>query len=116
MLYGLGACCVFLIIEASMVASFTGTHYNEAGVAIAITALFCFIASYAIGIDVAGIVFFGELFPNHIRAKGFALAVATKAISDLVYLQSASTAFDRIGWKFNLVSSSHLLTRTVLTF
>lgn len=92
-----------------MVAAFTGTNHNDAGVAVAITALFCFIASYAIGVDVAGIVFFGELFPNHIRAKGFSLAVATKAAADLVYLQSASTAFAAIGWKFYLV-------RTVLFF
>lgn len=87
-----------------MVAAFTGVHHNDAGIAVAITALFCFIASYAIGVDVAGIVFFGELFPNHIRAKGFSLAVATKAAADMVYLQSATTAFASIGWRFYLVS------------
>lgn len=50
-----------------------------------------------------GVVYYSELFPNHIRSKGVALAIATLALTDLVYLQATSTAFANIGWKFFLV-------------
>ncbi|KIX03849.1 uncharacterized protein Z518_07402 [Rhinocladiella mackenziei CBS 650.93] len=105
MLLGLGGCAIFLSIEAAMVASFVGPGkaHNDAGLNMGVAALYCFIFCYAIGIDVAGIVFFGEMFPNHIRSKGFSLSVGTKAITDLVYLEAASTAFANIGWKFFLL-------------
>jgi len=55
------------------------------------------------GVDVAGVVFYSELFPNHIRAKGVCLSMATVALTDLVYLQATTTAFANIGWRFYLV-------------
>jgi len=58
---------------------------------------------YSGGVDVTSIVFFSEVFPNHIRAKGVALAISTIALTDLVYLQATATAFANIGWKFFLV-------------
>jgi hypothetical protein len=70
---------------------------------------YLFLAIYSLGIDVAGVVFYGELFPNHLRGKGLALSVATIALTDLVYLQATATAFAHIGWKFYLVCpASHL--------
>jgi len=48
-------------------------------------------------------VFYSELFPNHIRAKGVCLSMATIALTDLVYLQATTTAFANIGWRFYLV-------------
>jgi hypothetical protein len=68
------------------------------------TSSYLFLAIYSLGVDVAGVVFYGELFPNHLRAKGLALSIATIALTDLVYLQATATAFANIGWKFYLVS------------
>lgn len=65
---------------------------------------YIFLVFYGCGIDCAGVVFYSEIFPNHIRAKGVAMAIATIAITDLVYLQATATAFANIGWKFFLVS------------
>lgn len=64
---------------------------------------YLFLAVYSMGVDVAGVVFYSELFPNHIRAKGVCLSMATVALTDLVYLQATTTAFANIGWKFYLV-------------
>jgi len=64
---------------------------------------YLFQACYGASIDAAGIVFFAEVFPNHIRAKGVSLAIATIALADLVYLQVTATAFANIGWRFFLV-------------
>lgn len=64
---------------------------------------YLFLAVYSMGIDVAGVVFYSELFPNHIRAKGVCLSMATIALTDLVYLQATTTAFANIGWRFYLI-------------
>lgn len=50
-----------------------------------------------------GVVYYSELFPNHIRSRGVSLAIATIALTDLVYLQVTTTAFEHIGWRFFLV-------------
>jgi hypothetical protein len=64
---------------------------------------YLFLAVYSVGVDVAGVVFYSELFPNHIRAKGVCLSIATIALTDLVYLQATTTAFANIKWRFYLV-------------
>ncbi|KAF1813976.1 MFS general substrate transporter [Eremomyces bilateralis CBS 781.70] len=103
MLFGVAGCCVCLILEAAMVASFAEEGTNKAGLGMGVAAFYLFLAVYSVGVDVAGVVFYGELFPNHQRGKGLSLSVATIALTDLVYLQATATAFANIGWKFYLV-------------
>lgn len=45
----------------------------------------------------------GEIFPNHIRAKGVVVGVATICAINIVWLQVAPIAFRTIGYKFYLV-------------
>ena len=106
MITGVAGCCVCLIIEAAMIASFASPIApvpNEAGLRMGVAAFYIFLVFYGCGIDCAGVVFYSEIFPNHIRAKGVAMAIATIALTDLAYLQATSTAFANIGWKFFLV-------------
>ncbi|KAK5071465.1 hypothetical protein LTS08_004791 [Lithohypha guttulata] len=104
LLLGVGGCCVSLILEAAMVATYAETNSgNSAGLQMGVAAAYLFLAFYSVGVDVAGVVFYSELFPNHIRAKGIALSIATIALTDLVYLQATATAFANIGWKFYLL-------------
>ena len=112
MLTGLAGCAIFLSIHAAMVAEYAGTGINTAGLHMGVASLFFFIFFFAIGVDVAGIVFFGEILPNHIRDKGFSLYVGTKALSDLVYLEASASAFANIGWRFFLVSNHTLRSAT----
>lgn len=44
-----------------------------------------------------------EIFPNHIRAKGVVVGVATICAINIVWLQVAPIAFRTIGYKFYLV-------------
>jgi len=103
MIFGVAGCCVCLILEAAMVAEYADEGTNKAGLAMGVAATYLFLACFSVGVDVAGVVFYGELFPNHQRGKGLSLAVATIALTDLVYLQVTATAFANIGWKFYLV-------------
>lgn len=95
-----------VIIEAAMVGAFaTGPNAgeNRVGLAFGVVAFYAFLAVYGIGIDVCGVVWYSEVFPNHIRAKGICLSIATIALTDLVYLQATATAFANIGWHFYLL-------------
>lgn len=74
-----------------MVSSFAEEGTNKAGLRMGVAAAYLFLLIYSIGIDVAGVVFYSELFPNHLRAKGLALSICVIALTDLIYLQVAST-------------------------
>lgn len=70
MILGVAGCCVFLCIEAAMVAQYADAGTNKAGLAMGVAAFYLFLAVYSVGIDVAGVTFYSELFPNNMRAKG----------------------------------------------
>ncbi|KAK5444276.1 hypothetical protein LTS15_010391 [Exophiala xenobiotica] len=106
MLVGVFGCCACLIVEAAIIATFASPipavpnlPALKAGVAV----FYIFLLFYGCGIDVAGVVFYSEIFPNHLRAKGVAMSIGAIALTDLVYLQVTATAFANIGWKFFLV-------------
>jgi uncharacterized membrane protein YjdF len=91
-----------------MVALYTGDAPgagNKAGLAIGTCALYVYLVFYAAGIDAAGFVWLSEIFPNAIRSKGLALAIAMYSLADVVYLSVTPTAFAHLGWKFFLVSN-----------
>ncbi|KAJ5951526.1 uncharacterized protein N7479_009939 [Penicillium vulpinum] len=105
-LLGVLGCCACLIIEAALVAVYASPvpeAPNLVAIRAAVAILYLFMIFYSLGIDVAGMVFFGELFPNHLRAKGMGLAAVTIALSDFVYLQCGAIAYRDIGWKYYLV-------------
>lgn len=106
MIFGVAGCCVCLCVEAAMVALYADEGTNKAGLAVGVAAFYIFLLVYSFGVDVAGVVFYSELFPNHIRSKGVSLCMVSIALTDLVYLQATSSAFANIGWKFFLVSWS----------
>lgn len=107
MLFGIAGCCVMLSIEAAMVAEYAEAGTNKAGLGVGVAAFYVFLIIYSFGIDVCGVVFYSELFPNHIRAKGSAMCFCSIALTDLIYLQATAEAFANIGWRFYLVSDSY---------
>jgi hypothetical protein len=66
---------IMLCVEAAMVAQFAEAGTNKVGLGFGVAAFYVFLIIYSLGVDVAGVVFYSELFPNHIRAKGVALCV-----------------------------------------
>lgn len=88
---GFAGSCASLILETAMVSCFAEQGTNKAGLRMGVAATYLFLFIYAFGVDVAGGVFYSEIFPNHIRAKGLALTVAALALTNLVYLQVAPT-------------------------
>lgn len=46
--------------------------------------------------------YIAEIWPSHVRSQGFALAMATLSVTNLMWLQAAPHAFTAIAWKFYL--------------
>jgi hypothetical protein len=80
-----------LILLAAMVASFGKEATNKAGLRMGVAATYIFLLFYSVGVDVAGYVFYSELFPTQMRTKGLAIVIATIALADLVYLEVTAT-------------------------
>jgi len=87
MLIGLTGCCVTLILEAAMVASFAEAGTNHAGLKMGVAAIYIFLLFYTVSFDSAGLVFFSEVFPNHLRAQGLAVVISFIALVDLIYIE-----------------------------
>jgi hypothetical protein len=90
---GLLLCQTCLSIEAALVANFVGTT-NTAALKAAVAMLFIFVFIYQFCMDSTMFVYLGELFPNHIRAKGVSLGVSTLATMNTIWLTAAPTAFE----------------------
>ena len=94
-------CC--LICEAAILANFGEAGTNKSALAAGVAMFFIYAYIYSIGYECVQIVYLCEIFPNHIRAKGFSIAVATIVLSDLIYVAVAPVAFANVQWKFYLV-------------
>lgn len=93
MLIGVFGCCLCLIVETAIIATFASpipAVPNVAALNAGVAMFYIFLLFYGCGIDVAGVVFYSEIFPNHLRAKGVALSIAVIALTDLVYCKCPS--------------------------
>lgn len=61
------------------------------------------IVSFSISTDATSYVYASEIFPTPVRAKGLSVSISGLFIATILFLQSAPTAFEQIGWKYYLV-------------
>ncbi|KAK5676907.1 hypothetical protein LTS10_010671 [Elasticomyces elasticus] len=102
MTVGLAGCVVALVGECIMLALFEGTS-NKAGQSAAVFFLYLHLAIYGSCLDASTYVFACEIWPTHLRAKGFAISVTGLFLGSLILLVAAPTGFANVGWKFYLV-------------
>lgn len=107
MILGIAGCCACDIVLAASQARLD-SNPSSLG-ALGVSALFIFLAIYSVGVDVGANVYYAEIFPNHIRTKGVAIANTVLALADLVYLQVTPMATATIGWKFFLVRITYVI-------
>jgi hypothetical protein len=99
--FGVLGCMASLIVEAALVANFVPSN-NQSALQAAVAMFFVFQVFYGLALDGTQFSYLGEIFPTHLRAKGVCLGVAMISLTNIVWLQSAPTAFVTIGWKFYL--------------
>ncbi|KAF2688268.1 hypothetical protein K458DRAFT_440000 [Lentithecium fluviatile CBS 122367] len=92
-----------LTVETALVANFpVGPGQNNDALRAAAAMTFCYIAFAQLFLDGTQYVYYAELFPNHIRAKGMTFGMASISLMNVMWLQVALTAFEKITWKFYL--------------
>ncbi|KIX98805.1 uncharacterized protein Z520_05266 [Fonsecaea multimorphosa CBS 102226] len=99
--FGVLGCMASLIVEAALVANFVPSN-NKSALSAAVAMFFIFQVFYGLALDGTQFSYLGEIFPTHLRAKGVCLGVAMISLMNIIWLQSAPTAFETIGWKFYL--------------
>lgn len=87
MFIGFTGCLGCVVIEAAMVALYSEEGTNKAGLGTGAAMIFLFGAFYATCGDISVFIIVGEIFPNHLRAKGSIVAYTANALTNLVYLQ-----------------------------
>jgi hypothetical protein len=75
---------------------------NTAALRAGVAALFLIEVPYDFFLNGMQFIYISEIWPMHLRAKGMSLGVAMISLMNIVWLQSAPTAFQQIGWYFYL--------------
>ena len=92
-----------LTVEAALVANFpVGPGQNNNALRAAAAMTFCYMAFAQLFLDGTQYVYYAELFPTHLRAKGMTIGMAAISLMNVMWLQVAPTAFATIKWKFYL--------------
>lgn len=96
---GLGACAVLMAVEAALQRFYLDTTHRGGLIACA-TIIFLFQATFCAFLDGPTYFYIAEIWPSYARSQGFAMAMITFAVTNVLWLQSAPYAFDSIGWRF----------------
>ncbi|KAM0208789.1 hypothetical protein ACHAQD_011476 [Fusarium lateritium] len=102
MVIGLCGCAVSLLGVSIMVALYGGTT-NTGGNSAGVFFLYLHLTFYATCMDASTYVYGSEIWPTHLRGKGFAISCAGLFVGSLTLLEAAPTAFQTIGWRFYLI-------------
>ncbi|OAL56033.1 MFS transporter [Pyrenochaeta sp. DS3sAY3a] len=92
-----------VIVECAIQANFLGST-NKSALSAGVAMLYVYVFFYGVFLDGPTYFYLGEIFPNHLRARGMALGMASLCLANIIWLQAAPTAFANIGWKYYLFS------------
>lgn len=65
--------------------------------------IFLYNVSFELGLDGPEFFYQAEIWPSHLRAKGYALATCVYSGINIVWLQAAPTAFATIGYYYYII-------------
>ncbi|KAE8441595.1 hypothetical protein EG329_004644 [Mollisiaceae sp. DMI_Dod_QoI] len=102
LLIGYSGAIVMFIIATGLIAKYS-ENFSRSYAAAAVTFLFLYVFFYGSLIDVNQYTVTSEIFPSHLRSQGTSYSVAALFAADTLWLELASTAQARIGWKYYLV-------------
>ncbi|KAI1046059.1 hypothetical protein LB505_013978 [Fusarium chuoi] len=102
MCVGFATCGITVAIEAALQKHYLGTSYQPG--LIACTAfLFLNVTCFGLFVEGPGFTYIAEIWPTFLRGEGYALGMCSLCVTSIIWLQSAPTAFETIGWKFYII-------------
>ncbi|KAF2494594.1 MFS transporter [Lophium mytilinum] len=98
---GMIGCATIMAVEAALQKYYLGTT-DRAGLIACAFMIILFQTWFSLFLDGPTYFYVAEIWPSHVRSQGFAIAMATLSLTNLMWLQSAPHAFESAGWKFYL--------------
>ena len=92
---GVLGCMIVLSVEAGIQAQTLGTD-NKAAARAGVAFLFLIEVPYDFFLNGMQFIYLSEIWPMHLRAKGMSLGVAMISLMNIIWLQSAPTAFEYV--------------------
>ena len=99
--FGLLACATAVAVLTALQAQYLGTT-NRGGLIACGVMIYLFSALFSMLVEGAVFFYVAEIWPTHLRAHGFAIAMMSICAIDLIWLQCAPIAFGAVGWKYFL--------------
>lgn len=99
--FGLLACATTVAVLTALQATYLGTA-NRGGLIACGVMIYLFSALFSMLVEGAVFFYVAEIWPTHLRAHGFAIAMTAICAIDLIWLQCAPVAFAAVGWKYFL--------------
>ncbi|KAK3708622.1 hypothetical protein LTR37_011344 [Vermiconidia calcicola] len=106
LLIGTVGCCVALIFEAALTATYYDTN-NDAGLAAAVFFVWFYLLFWSTFMDATQFVYVSEIWPNHLRSQGTAWGMAWFFLTSEVTLVAAPIALNNVGWKYVQAENAH---------
>ncbi|KAF5576167.1 major facilitator superfamily transporter [Fusarium pseudocircinatum] len=91
-----------LVGECATVARFNKNGDPKVAAA-AVFFLFFHLVCFSSTIDATSYVYFSEIFPTPVRAKGLGISVSGLFVTTIIFFSGAPKAFETIGWKSYIV-------------
>jgi MFS family permease len=98
---GLVGCAVTILIQMLLQMSYLGKA-DRSGLLGATAMIFLFQATYSLFLDGASYFYIAEIWPSHLRTRGFAIGMASLCGFNMMWLLAAPTAIATISWRFYL--------------
>lgn len=57
------------------------------------------VVCFGLFVEGLGFCYVADIWPTFARGEGYAIGICTLCLSSIIWLQSAPTAFESIGWK-----------------
>ena len=99
---GLLACAVTVAIFTGLQSRYLDTM-DRSGLIACSVMLYVFAAVFSLVCEAAVYFYVAEIWPTHLRPHGMAIGMSALAMSDLLFLQVAPTAFATIAWRFYIL-------------
>jgi hypothetical protein len=104
-----------LIAETALQKNFIGTT-DKSGLAGAVAVIYLFAISFSLFLDGPCYFYIAEIWPTHLRAQGYTLGIGSLAVTNILWLEAAPTAFDTIGWRYYLLFVCFCAVGSVVSF
>lgn len=96
---GFFLCMLTLIVLAAVQKTYLGSN-NDSALAACVAMTYLYVLFYVVFLDGPLFFYVGEIWPSHVRVRGFTICTVANCLSNIVWTSAAPSAFESIGWAY----------------